>query len=232
MLAFPLHMAVMADGGFPFGAVGLVHVENRDRPAPADRDRRGADACGSARRSCSRTRKGRTFALLTEARVGDEMVWESTSTMLRRGGGDGDAAGAQAGEAAAEPSADGLHRRRAEWRLGGDLGRRYAAVSGDRNPIHMHALTAKPLGFPAAIAHGMWTKARCLAALEPPPARRLHRRRPLPPADRAAGAGRVRQRPAGRGDRLRRARRQAAHPAPRRPRRPLEAKSQDREEGK
>jgi hypothetical protein len=29
----------------------------------------------------------------------------------------------------------------------------------------MHALTAKPLGFPSAIAHGMWTKARCLAAL-------------------------------------------------------------------
>ena len=53
-----------------------------------------------------------------------------------------------------------------EWRLEGDLGRRYAAVSGDRNPIHMHALSAKPLGFPAAIAHGMWTKARCLAALE------------------------------------------------------------------
>lgn len=53
-----------------------------------------------------------------------------------------------------------------EWRLGGDLGRRYAAVSGDRNPIHMHSLTAKPLGFPRAIAHGMWTKARCLSALE------------------------------------------------------------------
>ncbi len=50
--------------------------------------------------------------------------------------------------------------------MGGDLGRRYAGVSGDRNPIHMHALTAKPLGFPRAIAHGMWTKARCLAALE------------------------------------------------------------------
>ena len=29
VLAFPLQMAVMADGGFPFGAVGLVHVENR-----------------------------------------------------------------------------------------------------------------------------------------------------------------------------------------------------------
>ena len=53
-----------------------------------------------------------------------------------------------------------------EWRLPDDLGRRYAAVSGDRNPIHLHALTARPLGFPRAIAHGMWTKARCLAALE------------------------------------------------------------------
>ena len=30
----------------------------------------------------------------------------------------------------------------------------------------MHSLTAKPLGFPGAIAHGMWTKARCLAALD------------------------------------------------------------------
>jgi acyl dehydratase len=49
----------------------------------------------------------------------------------------------------------------------GDIGRRYAAVSGDRNPIHMHALTAKAFGFPRAIAHGMWTKARCLAALGP-----------------------------------------------------------------
>jgi acyl dehydratase len=58
-----------------------------------------------------------------------------------------------------------------EWRLPGDLGRRYAAVSGDRNPIHLHALSARAFGFPRAIAHGMWTKARCLAALAEPGAR-------------------------------------------------------------
>jgi len=46
------------------------------------------------------------------------------------------------------------------------LGRRYASVSGDRNPIHMHASSARLFGFPQAIAHGMWTKARALAALE------------------------------------------------------------------
>ena len=55
----------------------------------------------------------------------------------------------------------------ARWHLPDDLGRRYASVSGDRNPIHMHSLTAKAFGFPRAIAHGMWTKARCIAALEP-----------------------------------------------------------------
>ncbi|GGS54674.1 MaoC/PaaZ C-terminal domain-containing protein [Streptomyces griseoviridis] len=52
---------------------------------------------------------------------------------------------------------------RAEWRPGGDLGRRYGAASGDRNPIHLHPLTARLFGFPRAIAHGMWTVARCLA---------------------------------------------------------------------
>jgi acyl dehydratase len=167
VLAFPLHMAVMADGSFPFGAVGLVHVENRivqHRPIGL-----GEELKLVVRPTPLQPHKrGQTFSLLTEARVGSKTVWESTSTMLRRGAkqpADGPKNGAgilfsahRHEEAELTPSA--------EWRLGGDLGRRYGAVSGDRNPIHMHALTAKPLGFPSAIAHGMWTKARCLAALE------------------------------------------------------------------
>ncbi|MFG2607261.1 MaoC family dehydratase [Streptomyces sp. NPDC048514] len=52
----------------------------------------------------------------------------------------------------------------AEWSIAGDVGRRYGAASGDRNPIHLHPLTARLFGFPRAIAHGMWTVARCLAA--------------------------------------------------------------------
>jgi acyl dehydratase len=175
VLAFPLQMAVMADGSFPFGAVGLVHVENR-----IEQHRR--IGIGEALTIHVRPTKlqphsrGRTFSLVTKVSANGETVWESTSTMLRRGNGSSDTA----------PKADSpeLHQllrptgvevdavregelvAGAEWRLGGDLGRRYAAVSGDSNPIHMHSLTAKPLGFPGAIAHGMWTKARCLAALE------------------------------------------------------------------
>ncbi len=39
-------------------------------------------------------------------------------------------------------------------------------MSGDRNPIHLHPLTARLFGFPRHIAHGMWTVARCLAQAE------------------------------------------------------------------
>lgn len=166
VLAFPLHMAVMADGGFPFGAVGLVHVENKI----VQHRRVGIGEELRIRVRPTRLEphpKGRTFSLVTETRVAEEILWESTSTMLRRGP-------EKAAEGTKSSDMPGISSPRqgdelktsGEWKLGGDLGRRYAAVSGDRNPIHMHPLSAKALGFPRAIAHGMWTKARCLAALE------------------------------------------------------------------
>jgi hypothetical protein len=163
VLAFPLHMAVMADGSFPFGAVGLVHVENRivQHHQIGVGEELTIRVCPTKLEAHP---KGRAFSLVTEASANGETAWESTSTMLRRGPekpADGTKSSAMPRISSRRPEDGGT-----EWRLGGDLGRRYAAVSGDRNPIHMHSLSAKALGFPRAIAHGMWTKARCLAALE------------------------------------------------------------------
>jgi acyl dehydratase len=163
MLAFPLHMAVMSDGSFPFGAVGLVHVENtitQKRPIGI-----GEEMTIRVRPTKLQPHpKGKTFSLETEVLVEGEVVWESTSTMLRRGSSNGDGKAAKGGKSFESLPADAPAG--AEWKLDGALGRRYAGVSGDRNPIHMHSLTAKPLGFPGAIAHGMWSKARALAQLE------------------------------------------------------------------
>ena len=161
VLAFPLHMALMSDGSFPFGAGVRGHVANEC----TQHRRLGIDEELDLRVRATKLAahpKGKAFDVVTEVRVGRQIAWESTSTFLRRGKGD---PGAASGEAF--PIVDDDVPASAEWRLDGDLGRRYGAVSGDRNPIHMHSLTAKPLGFPAAIAHGMWTKARALAALEP-----------------------------------------------------------------
>jgi acyl dehydratase len=103
--------------------------------------------------------KGTLVDLVTTVDVAGERAWKGRSTYLRRGPG---TAGAEAGEPAPvlpdRPPA-------AVWRLPAGLGRSYAAVSGDVNPIHLHPLTARAMGFPRAIAHGMWTYARCLAAI-------------------------------------------------------------------
>jgi acyl dehydratase len=158
VLAFPLHMRLLTDPAFPFSAVGLVHVANRitqRRPIAV-----GESLSLRVRATqLERHPKGRTFKLLTEALAGDELVWSGESTNLRRGGGDASAKDVGAPE-------PGELRDEAEWALPGDLGRRYAGVAGDRNPIHLYGFTAKAFGFPRQIAHGMWTKARCLAQLD------------------------------------------------------------------
>jgi acyl dehydratase len=157
ILAFPLHLALMTDGSFPFPAIGLVHIENQITQHRPIRDSERLSFRVSATPVEPHPR-GRQFSILTEAAVGGEVVWEELSTNLRRGGGSGRAKARERDEQELPATAT--------WKLAGDLGRRYASVSGDMNPIHMHPLTARLFGFPAAIAHGMWTKARCLAALD------------------------------------------------------------------
>jgi acyl dehydratase len=163
ILAFPLQLKLMTDGSFPLPAIGLVHIANKitqHRPV------------GSGERLSLRVwatelephPRGTQFTLRSQARVGDELVWEEWATNLRRGGGNGKAA--KAGSSPDVASTEDVPAT-ATWKLPGDLGRQYAGVSGDRNPIHVHPLSAKLFGFPTAIAHGMWTKARCLAALGP-----------------------------------------------------------------
>jgi len=157
LLAFPLHLAIMTDGSFPFPAVGTVHLENaltQHRPIRADEKLQVTARVGELRPHA----KGQVFDLLTSVHSRGEPVWEETSTFLRRGPGES--------EAPAGLDLPDAPRGTVEWSLPGDLGRRYAAVSGDRNPIHQYGLTAKAFGFPRQIAHGMWSKARVLAAVE------------------------------------------------------------------
>jgi acyl dehydratase len=157
MLAFPLHMQAMTSPQFPYPAVGSVHVENvitGHRPIHP-----GESLAVSVRVSAPRPHpKGTVVDFLSEVRSGGEVVWESSSTYLRRGRPHEDADKGLTFDTTPAGST--------EWRLPADLGRRYGAVSGDRNPIHLYPLTAKALGFPRQIAHGMWSLARCAAALE------------------------------------------------------------------
>lgn len=162
LLAFPLQMVLMSERAFPLPLMGAVHVTNAItalRPIAVDEE---VDLAVHAERLRPH-RRGRQVDLVSEARVGDEVVWRGVSTYLARGERHPDAASAEA------PSLETLESVRTgpSWRLEASAGRSYAAVSGDWNPIHVHAWTARPLGYPSAIAQGMYTYAKALAALAP-----------------------------------------------------------------
>jgi hypothetical protein len=160
VLAFGLQLALLTDPSFPLPAIGLVHTANRiEHCRPIDAAERLSLRVGLE--PITPHPRGRSVTIRTEVLCAGESVWSEWSTMLHRGGGDESVPAAPSPPPAAELA------RSAEWRLPRDLGRRYAAVSGDRNPIHLHALTARLLGFRRPIVHGMWTIARCLAALGP-----------------------------------------------------------------
>lgn len=157
--AHTLHLSLMTDTAFPFAPMGAVHLRHRiTQHRPLGREeiydlslRAAADDPHP---------KGRLISLVSEAHVGGELVWDETMTVLFRSRTGGD-----------EPTVPPLAGVEApqgvvHWRLGSDLGRRYGAVSGDRNPIHLYPWSAKAFGFPRQIAHGMWTQAHSLATLQ------------------------------------------------------------------
>jgi MaoC like domain len=161
VLAFPLAIDLMAARDFPFGLLGLVHVRNaieQLRPLRADEP---LDLLVWSENLTGHPR-GRTVDIVAEGSVGGEPAWRDRSTYLHREGtvppGAARAPSQRRGTVPTEPNA--------VWDVPADVGRRYASVSGDRNPIHLYGLSARLFGQPGAIAHGMWSKARCLAALE------------------------------------------------------------------
>ncbi|RKH50886.1 MaoC family dehydratase [Corallococcus llansteffanensis] len=167
VLATPLHLGLLGLPDFPYAVLGTVHVRNHIQQHHRLPDTAALTvACHfDGHREVP---AGHEFDLHTrvEAEESGELLWQAVTTMLRRHGArkDPDAPrkdrppdDAQAARFAAS--------RPAPWAIPADTGRRYARASGDYNPIHLTALTARPFGFPRAIAHGMWTLARCVAEL-------------------------------------------------------------------
>jgi acyl dehydratase len=163
VMAFPLHLMLLTDPAFPWSAMGLVHVSNSVRL-------RRTLHSGQALRievesgALMAHDKGQAFTLHTRIYRGGEAVWDADSVYLKRGVAGH--ASAPVAPAAAETTPPVLLRE-ARWQLPAQLGRDYAKASGDFNPIHLHALSAKAFGFRRAIAHGMWTLGRALATLQP-----------------------------------------------------------------
>ncbi|WP_339448826.1 MaoC family dehydratase [Pseudomonas sp. EA_5y_Pfl2_R50] len=158
ILAFALQMQLLTAKDFPFPLLGLIHLSNRIRVL---RPMGGISRAQVSVRvhNLQPHPKGATFDLLTT--LDDQLgpLWEAQSQMLCRGV-------KLDGEVLAQDwQPDQVLSEVAHWKASADIGRQYAKVSGDYNPIHLSAASARLFGFPTGIAHGLWNKARTLAAL-------------------------------------------------------------------
>lgn len=173
ILGFAPTMRLMTGWDFPFPVVGLVHVANRItqlRPIHADE----ALVLTLHANDLRPHRRGRQFDVVMTGSVDGEEVWREVSTYLRRGpsaASDGSTSSDGPGSSDSPGSSGGpdepeVPAAQAIWRAARSDADAYAEVSGDRNPIHTSYLGARAFGFPRPIAHGMWTKARVLSALE------------------------------------------------------------------
>lgn len=158
ILAFALQLKLLTGQGFPFPLLGLVHLENRIRVIRPLRGL-GPFVVSVEVNNLAAHEKGAVFSLIT--RLQDQLgpLWEGDSRILYR-----------------DLTLEGPVIERSEeaalqlfevdsWQAPANIGRAYARVAGDYNPIHLSAVSARLFGFPHAIAHGLWNKARSLAAL-------------------------------------------------------------------
>jgi acyl dehydratase len=163
IMTMPLHVAMLTSEAFPVRLLGLVHVGNEiiSRRPIAEDEALDVHCSLPAHRE---TDRGQEFDLTTKASVQGSEIWSEISTFLarRRAKGNGVKGAAKAPKDETPTAVEST-----SWRADADIGRRYAAVSGDFNLIHISDLTARLFGFNRAIAHGLWSLARTAAELRP-----------------------------------------------------------------
>lgn len=159
-LTFPTVMELITGFDFPFAAMGSVHVENRitqHRPIAVTDT---VSIRTHAENLCEH-RKGLLVDVLTDVGVGNDTVWSQVTTFLHQ----------QRTSLSDEPKPPPAKQPKLPppdsiLRITPGQIRRYASVGGDHNPIHTSSIGARLFGFPATIAHGMFSAAAVLANIE------------------------------------------------------------------
>ncbi|MBX7147529.1 hypothetical protein K1X76_00465 [bacterium] len=148
-LASSVHMALLTHKSFPLKLLGAVHLRNqitRHAPVSTADNLRLETAFTEVRV----TSKGVEFDFYTEFFSNENLVWEEVTTYYKRG-----RFGADSGKETKtmETLTDTVEVAR--WYLSKKLGKQYAKLSNDYNPIHISKTLAKMFGFKRDVAHGM-----------------------------------------------------------------------------
>lgn len=158
IMATRMQLGLVTAPQFPVRLAGLIHLKHelhQLRPLAVN------ETVGVQARILPHedTTRGNEFRLVTDIHAREGLVWSETLTFLARGLRSRPPRGSRNGDDSPRWT-DAF-----EFAAPASIGRRYARVSGDFNPIHLSSVTARWFGFSRPIAHGMWTLARCVGAL-------------------------------------------------------------------
>lgn len=188
VLTLPMQLSMMSSDPFPFKPMGLVHLANVIKVNKLP-EQSATLQLKTSFSGLSWHKKGWVFAMLSEGFVDGQLAVSGTSFYLSRqnhtnarvessaevNGHFKDAentdpekhvsANLASDDFAALTNINEMTKSNyaVEIPMPAGLGRKYASVSGDFNPIHLSTWSAKSMGFRRAIAHGMYSKAICLS---------------------------------------------------------------------
>ncbi|RUQ22586.1 MaoC/PaaZ C-terminal domain-containing protein [Kocuria sp. HSID16901] len=174
-ISFPISTEVMTSRTFPLRLLGLIHLKNevtQRRPIAVDstvKIRSRVKEFGTHRRGVTVTILSEIWDDKGELAFSDESLYLSKQAKTTQEDETAVRKDSQAESTRREDPREGF-RLIGRWRLPSETGRKYAKVSGDANPIHLSAASAKVFGFPSAIAHGMYCASRALGQLADDPA--------------------------------------------------------------
>ena len=142
---------------FPINPLGLIHIfQSFEQKRPVTTDEILDLAC--TLKSIKKTQKGIETSFTLEVISNGQIVWQGISTFFTRS--------PVKIKKRTKKKDETILTKQETFFIPSDTGRKYAVVSGDYNPHHLHTLLAKLFGFKKAIAHGMWSLARVIASLD------------------------------------------------------------------
>ncbi|TDM00605.1 MAG: hypothetical protein C4K58_05280 [Flavobacteriaceae bacterium] len=158
-MSFPLQLQLLVDKAFPHAVLGIIHLKNTVEQFRSFvlEDIARVEVSFNPSKDHS---LGTVYVVKTQVfDKNEELLCQVLADNLK-------IHKKRENKRNSSPRYDALFGEETLWELPSNLGRSYASISKDINPIHLFGFSAKLFGFKRQITHGMYAYNRAFANLE------------------------------------------------------------------